>query len=127
MSLSVYNVAFDCADPYAVASFWSAVTGRPLDDEDNPGDPETSIELDNGVNLYFQRVPEGKTVKNRLHLCLRPDPGKTRDEELERVQALGATIVVDRRRIGGGTTGWVVLADPEGNEFDILHEGVGRD
>jgi predicted enzyme related to lactoylglutathione lyase len=126
MSLSVYNVAFDCADTYALASFWSAVMKRPLSEEDQPGDPEAGFALGNGVNFYFQQVPEGKTVKNRVHVCLRPDPGTTRDEEVERVLALGASIVVDNRRIGGGTTGWVVLADPEGNEFDILHEGVGR-
>lgn len=126
MSLSVYNVAFDCADPYAIASFWSAVTGRPLDEADQPGDPVATVLLANGVTLYFESVPEPKTVKNRLHLCLRPDPGKTRDEEVERVLGLGATIVDDRRQLEGNGTGWVVFADPEGNEFCLLHQGVGR-
>lgn len=126
MTSSIYNVAFDSADPYAIASFWSAVTGRPLADDDNPGDPVATVNLENGVTLYFETVPEGKTVKNRVHLCMRPDPGKTRDEEVDRVLALGATIVADRRRIDGDNRGWVVFADPESNEFDILHEGVGR-
>jgi predicted enzyme related to lactoylglutathione lyase len=62
-------------------------------------------------------VPDAKQVKNRLHLDLRPADG-TRDEELARLIAFGAGVVADRRNTDG--TGWVVLADPEGNEFCIL-------
>jgi len=62
-------------------------------------------------------VPEGKATKNRIHLDLRPSAG-TREEELARLLALGATEVGDLRNDDG--TGWVVLADPEGNEFCIL-------
>lgn len=67
--------------------------------------------------LLFIEVPESKQVKNRIHLDLRPVEG-TRDVELARLTELGAAVVADRRNADG--TGWVVLADPEGNEFCIL-------
>lgn len=66
---------------------------------------------------------EGKSVKNRLHLCLQPDD-RTRDEEVDRIVGLGATLVSDQRRPGGA--GWAVLADPEGNEFCVLRSAVER-
>ena len=66
--------------------------------------------------LLFLRVPEPKQVKNRMHLCLRPTD-RGRDEEVERILALGATMYDDRR---DGDRGWAVLADPEGNEFCVL-------
>ncbi|MZD09581.1 VOC family protein [Streptomyces sp. SID5785] len=112
----VQNVAIDCADPYALARFWSAVTGCPPDPEDGPDARETRVQLTEGPALYFNRVPEPKTGKNRVHLCLRPDT--TRDAEVGRLLALGATLVADRRAPDG--TGWAVLADPEGNEFCVL-------
>ncbi len=112
----VHNIAVDCADPYALASFWSAVTGNPLNPDDHPGDPVAVVAMDNGVNLYFAQVPEPKVGKNRLHLCLRP--ADTRDGEVARLLALGATLLHDRRNPDG--TGWAVLADPEGNEFCVL-------
>lgn len=117
MTSRLFNVAFDCADPYELAQFWSKVTGCPLNAEDFPGDPETSIELSNGTNLYFQRVPESKVGKNRVHVCLRPD-GRQADE-LQRLLAVGATVVDDRRELPEHG-GWVILADPEGNEFCLL-------
>ncbi|MFF3252875.1 VOC family protein [Actinacidiphila glaucinigra] len=112
----VQNVAIDCADAFGLARFWSAATGRPLHPEDRPGDRETQVMSAEGPVLYFNQVPEPKTVKNRLHLCLRPET--TRDEEVERLLGLGATFVGDHRNPDG--TGWAVLADPEGNEFCVL-------
>jgi predicted enzyme related to lactoylglutathione lyase len=112
---SIRWISFDCADPYPLARFYSAVTGWTTDEEDQPGDDECAV-LPPGSGhpgLLFTRVPEAKTVKNRLHLDLQPTD-RTRDEEVDRVVALGATRVADRR---GGGQGWVVLADPEGNEF----------
>ncbi len=85
-------------------------------------DPES------GHLLLFIQVPEAKQHKNRLHLDLRPRSG-TRDEELHRLLALGATQLSDLRGEHGPGTGWVVLADPEGNEFCILRseeERAGR-
>ena len=116
----VHNIAVDCADPYALASFWSAVTGNPLNPDDHPGDPVAIVTMTNGVNLYFARVPEPKVGKNRLHLCLRP--AESRDGEVARLFALGATLLYDRRNPDG--TGWAVLADPEGNEFCVLRSAA---
>ena len=111
MTSAIRHVTIDCADAYALGSFWSQVLGRPLHDDDKPGDPEALIE---DAGLLFVTVPEAKTVKNRLHLDLQPQD-RTRDEEVERLLALGATLVTDHRKPDG--TGWALLADPEGNEF----------
>ncbi|MFI8964610.1 VOC family protein [Streptomyces sp. NPDC053493] len=115
MSSLVRHVTIDCADAYALASFWAEVLDSKLSDDDNPGDPEALVESQ-GAGLLFIQVPEKKSVKNRIHLDLQPQD-RTRDEEVERVVGLGATLVDDRRRPDG--TGWVVLADPEGNEFCV--------
>lgn len=118
----VQNVAVDCGDAYALALFWSEVTGGSLGPEDEPGNPETLVVLPTGLVLYFNEVPEPKRGKNRLHLCLRPET--SRDAEVERLVALGATFVADRREADG--TGWAVLADPEGNEFCVLRSESER-
>lgn len=118
----VQNVAIDCTDAYELARFWSEVTGRPPHPEDRPGAPETQVTLENGLVLYFQQVPEPKKVKNRLHLCLRPE--STREQEVERLTSLGATLVADHRNPDG--TGWAILADPEGNEFCVLRSAAER-
>ncbi|MEU2587733.1 VOC family protein [Streptomyces avermitilis] len=114
----IHNITFDCTgDPYDVGLFWSALLGRPLDDDDKPGDPAALIhDPDGGPGLLFLRVPEGKSVKNRIHFDLRPR-GRTRDEEVERALGLGARKVADHIRPDG--SGWVLLADPEGNEFCV--------
>ncbi|MFF0751781.1 VOC family protein [Streptomyces sp. NPDC004267] len=116
------NVAIDCTDAYGLARFWSGVTGRPLHPEGRPGDAEVQVMLAEGPVLYFNQVPEAKTVKNRLHLCLRPET--SRDEEVERLLGLGATFVGDHRNPDG--SGWAVLADPEGNEFCVLRSESDR-
>ncbi|MFJ9605164.1 VOC family protein [Kitasatospora sp. NPDC101176] len=116
------NLVIDCADAYGLARFWSAVTGRPLHPDDRPGDPEVQVVLADEPVLYFNQVPEPKTVKNRLHLCLRPET--SRDQEVERLLGLGATFVGDHRNPDG--TGWAVLADPEGNEFCVLRSTSDR-
>ncbi|MGW4745835.1 VOC family protein [Streptomyces sp. NPDC004290] len=118
----VQNVAIDCADPYELARFWSGVTGRPMDPEDRPGAHETQVLLADGPVLYFNRVPEAKMSKNRLHLCLRPET--SRDEEVRRLLDLGAAFVADHRNADG--SGWAVLADPEGNEFCVLRSASDR-
>ncbi|MGA5820243.1 VOC family protein [Kitasatospora sp. NPDC094028] len=119
----VQNVAIDCADAYELARFWSRVTGCPVDPGDGPGDPEVQVPLgEGGPVLYFSQVPEPKTSKNRIHLCLRPET--TREQEVERLLELGATLVADRRKPDGA--GWAVLADPEGNEFCVLRSASDR-
>ncbi|MCY0918969.1 MULTISPECIES: VOC family protein [unclassified Streptomyces] len=118
----VQNVAIDCADAHELARFWSSVTGRPMDPDVRPGDRETRVLLAEGPVLYFNQVPEAKTVKNRIHLCLRPET--SRDQEVDRLLALGATFVADHRNPDG--SGWAVLADPEGNEFCVLRSESDR-
>jgi predicted enzyme related to lactoylglutathione lyase len=122
MPSSVLNVSVDCADPYELCRFWSEVTGKPIPEEDQPGNDEVGFQLNDDTALLFLRVPEPKTVKNRLHLCLQPDI--PRDEEISRILGLGATLVNDLRNPDG--TGWAVLADPEGNEFCVLRSAAER-
>jgi hypothetical protein len=126
MTARVRNITFDCADPYALAGFWSQVTGYREDPEDgnHPDDPEAVLVGPDGQpNLLFVTVPEQKTVKNRVHLDLQPTD-RTRDEEVTRLLALGATLVADHRRPDG--TGWAVLADPEGNELCVERSAAER-
>ncbi|MFF8393083.1 VOC family protein [Streptomyces sp. NPDC016172] len=122
MTSSVYNVAFDCAQAFDTAQFWSKVLGHPLNEDDEPGDPVAVIKLPSGLHLYFADVSEPKTVKNRVHLCLQPDG--PRDAEVERLAGLGAKVLDDRRKPDG--TGWVVFADPEGSEFCVLRSAEER-
>jgi predicted enzyme related to lactoylglutathione lyase len=122
MASSIHNVSFDALDAYGLAQFWSKVVDKPVYDVDKPGDPEVAIDMGDGSNLYFQQIPEAKTIKNRMHVCLRPDT--TRDEEVARLEELGAKIFDDLRNADG--TGWVVMQDPEGNEFCILRGAAER-
>jgi len=122
MSSLVRHVTIDCSDAYALAGFWAQVLDSKVSDDDKPGDPEALVETA-GAGLLFIQVPEKKSVKNRVHLDLQPQD-RTRDEEVERVIGLGATLVDDQRRPDG--TGWVVLADPEGNEFCVERSKAER-
>ncbi|UNS97868.1 VOC family protein [Streptomyces tubbatahanensis] len=115
MASLVRHLTFDCHDAYALARFWEEVLEGKLSDEDAPGDPEALVYTE-GAALLFVTVPEGKAVKNRVHLDLQPQD-RSRDEEVERILALGATLVGDHRVADG--RGWVTLADPEGNEFCV--------
>ncbi|MFJ8955985.1 VOC family protein [Streptomyces sp. NPDC102381] len=122
MSSLVRHITFDCADPYALATFWAGVLDGKLSEEDFPGDPEALVHSANAT-LLFIRVDEGKTVKNRVHLDLQPQD-RTRDEEVDRLLALGATLHEDHRRPDG--RGWVTLHDPEGNELCVEREVGAR-
>ena len=121
----IRSITVDCADPYRQALFWSEVTGWQEDPEDpnNPGDPEGRIVTAGGISLLFIPVAEGKTVKNRMHLDLTPT-ARSRDEEVTRLLGIGAAVVDDQRRPDG--TGWVVMADPEGNEFCVERSAAER-
>jgi predicted enzyme related to lactoylglutathione lyase len=122
MASHIHNFSFNTADPYRLAQFWSKVTQRPLHEEDKPGDPEASIDLGNGTNLFFQVDPKPKKNRNRLHVCLQPDI--PRDQEVERLVGIGATLFDDHRQPDG--TGWAVLRDPEGNEFCVERSAAER-
>ena len=120
MASRTSNFCIDAHDPHAQTLWWAKVLDNftmPADDEQGPADDECGLEGPDGHYLLFLRVPEPKTVKNRMHMCLRPTD-RSRDEEIERVLGLGATLVDDLRAEDG--SGWAVLADPEGNEFCVL-------
>lgn len=122
MAAYISHTTVDCTSAYELSEWWKKVLGYVdiAGDPNEPGHPECMIQApDASQILLFIEVPDAKRVKNRIHLDLRPQDG-SRDEELQRLRDLGATEVVDRRDIHGPGTGWVVLADPEGNEFCIL-------
>ncbi len=123
MVARIRHITVDCKDAYPLAQFWSALTGWPIEPENEPGDTQCLVApvIPEPVDaaspgLLFIQVPEGKTVKNRIHLDLGPTD-QTRDDEVARLQELGASVVTDHRTPEG--LGWVVMADPEGNEFCI--------
>jgi len=113
MSLEWEQVVVDARDPVALGEWWTRALGWEYVDASVPDEYEIRPRADRLPGLLFGVAPEGKTVKNRLHLDFRPDD---RDAEVERLLALGAT----RADVGQGDESWVVLADPEGNEFCIL-------
>jgi predicted enzyme related to lactoylglutathione lyase len=109
------EVIIDCNDPRRVAEFWAAVLGWEVHQQENLMWMSESGEPFPDLCLVFVPVAEQKMVKNRIHLDVSP-VGCERDEEVARVEALGAT----RVDVGQGEQPWVVLADPEGNEFCVL-------
>jgi predicted enzyme related to lactoylglutathione lyase len=113
MALVAEWLDIDANDPAALARFWAAALDYKLEPGDDPAEAAVIPKDGKGVQLLFLQVPEGKTIKNRLHLDLRP---ADQDAEVERLLGLGAR----RVDIGQGEQTWVVLADPEGNEFCVL-------
>jgi hypothetical protein len=129
MTSFISHTSVDCANAYALSEWWKPVLGYvDLDEDPNePGHEECLIrDPETGHRLLFIEVPEIKSVKNRIHFDLLPREG-TRDEELARLREHGAVEVADLRDEWGPGTGWVVLADPEGNEFCILRSQAERD
>jgi hypothetical protein len=144
-----WKLVIDAADPHAQADFWAAALGYAVEDNsalveqllqhgalpaeatvefhgrpafrdliavrhpDDPYDEHSGTGL--GRRLLFQRVPEAKSGKNRLHLDLHTGAGR-REEEVERLKRLGASVLRHVREPAGE---WVVMADPEGNEFCV--------
>ena len=118
----ISHTTVDCANAYELSEWWKPVLGYvDIDGDPNlPGHEECMIRHpETGHRILFIEVPDVKTGKNRIHFDLSPVEG-TRDEELARLLEHGATQVDDLRGRFGPGTGWVVLADPEGNEFCIL-------
>ncbi|MFD4985866.1 VOC family protein [Streptomyces sp. NPDC058374] len=144
-----WKLVIDAHDPHAQALFWSEALGYAIEDNDaliervldlgaapeeaavefqgrrawrdliavrHPDDPvDEQTGIGSGRRILFQRVPEPKSGKNRLHLDLHPGEGR-RDAEMERLTGLGATVVREVAEPGGT---WVVMRDPEGNEFCV--------
>ncbi|MEU3948895.1 VOC family protein [Streptomyces sp. NPDC029526] len=120
MGLQWDQVVVDAADPHALGRWWAEALGWVVVDE-SADELEIRPAPDRLPGLLFGADPGRKTVKNRLHLDFRPDD---RDAEVDRLLALGA------RHADVGQSGeepWVVLADPEGNEFCVLAPRSGRE
>jgi predicted enzyme related to lactoylglutathione lyase len=119
MTVKIHNMTVDARDSYAQSLWWTQVTGwQPNpDDANEPQHQQNWIGPGDGQpGLLFINVPESKTLKNRIHFDVQP-VDHTRDEEVERLVGIGASIVGDHREPDG--RGWVVMADPEGNEFCV--------
>jgi glyoxalase superfamily protein len=113
MSITVWAVGYDAADAGTLAQFWSEVLRRPVREGATP--EFAAVDVAEGAPLLsFHRVPEGKTVKNRMH----PDLVSTEfDADVTRLLGVGATRVNEVRQ---GSAHWITFADPEGNEFDLI-------
>jgi predicted enzyme related to lactoylglutathione lyase len=112
MPLDWEQVIVDSSDPEGLGRWWASALGWVIVNGD-PEEFEIRAAPDRMPGLLFARVPEPKTTKNRLHLDLRPDD---QEAEVARLVDLGATYA----DVGQGDETWVVLADPEGNEFCVL-------
>jgi hypothetical protein len=118
----ISHTTVDCSNAYELSEWWKPVLGY-TDIEGDPNEPGhvecMIVDPETGHRVLFIEVPDAKAVKNRVHFDLRPRE-RTRDEELAWLLEHGATEVADHRGKYGPGTGWVVLADPHGNEFCIL-------
>jgi hypothetical protein len=138
-----FQVTFDCHDPHALAGFWNEALGSRYDSppsgfaswdealdhfkvpEERRNDASATVDPDGvGPRLWFQKVPEDKVVKNRLHLDIRAAPDLEGDERMavleadcERLVALGASRLQRVEPAPPMSSGFIVMADPEGNEF----------
>jgi predicted enzyme related to lactoylglutathione lyase len=110
------ELVIDANDPVRLAGFWSQVLDYPITDQ---GEHYAAIEGPSGPSIVFVRVPEPKTVKGRIHIDVNATDRDQMDE-VARIKELGATDV----DVGQGDVSWVVLADPEGNEFCVLRSRV---
>ncbi|MFC7405560.1 VOC family protein [Georgenia alba] len=136
------QITFDAADPGALAAFWAAALGYRLADppsgfdswdqaleawgipEERRNDRSALVDPDgDGPRLFFQKVPEPKAAKNRLHIDIRSAVGLEGAERMEALEARCAELVAlgasraERFEPGGINAGWIVMRDPEGNEF----------
>ena len=117
MSLEWEQTIVDARDPVALGNWWREALGWIVVNDD-PEEFEIRPAADRLPGLLFVRVPEQKTIKNRLHLDFRPDD---RDAEVERL--LAGCHPAD---VGQGEQSWIVLADPEGNEFCVSARARSR-
>jgi predicted enzyme related to lactoylglutathione lyase len=112
-----HGVVFDCADSGTVSAFWKDALGWEYR-SNRPEEGWISLQPkgeDNATSIGFGDVPEGKVVKNRVHIDIRPDPGVTWEDEHARLEGLGATTL---RMLEDAH---YIMADPEGNEFCLLN------
>ncbi len=123
MSARFTELVIDCRDTHRMAEFWAAVLSYDVIDRGPNGEVEIGGKLAGAPTLVFVPVPEGKTVKNRLHIDINPTD-TDQDNELRRLVRLGAR----RVNVGqGNSVSWIVMADVEDNEFCLLRRRVEAD
>jgi hypothetical protein len=110
MASVIKSVSFDAHDALALATFWAAALGSDVDEDATAEKAFVEAAGWGGPNIWFTRVPESKTAKNRVHFDLRA-PGRM-DDEVHRLEKLGATVLWRTAHI-------TTMADPEGNEFCV--------
>ena len=123
MTVFISHTTIDCHDAYALSEWWKELLGY-ADIEGDPNEPghEECMIVDpdgTGPRLLFIEVPDEELPATRIHFDVRPRSG-TRDEEVDRLIERGTTLVADRRGKYGPGSGWVIFADPEGNQFCVL-------
>ena len=114
MSSTVFGVSLDAQDAHAIASFWAQILGRSV--ADGGDENNATVEADPSVpgsRIGFHKVPEGKSMKNRMHFDLITTEF---DAEVDRITSLGASKL---NEVNAGAH-WATFADPEGNEFDLI-------
>lgn len=129
MTCFVAHMTVDCKNAYELSEWWKALLGYTdlPDDPNEPGHEECLIfDPETEHRILFIEVPDEELPAKRIHFDLRPREG-TRDQEVDRLRSLGCREVADHRGEFGPGTGWVVFADPEGNEFCILRAPAEMD
>jgi predicted enzyme related to lactoylglutathione lyase len=120
MPVRFSELVVDANDVDRLADFWAAVLGWERREAEDDGDAEIAAPDGSLPTILFEPVPEPKQVKDRLHIDVSPAAGSNQAAELERLLALGARQI----DIGQGEVSWIVLADPEGNEFCLLRTPI---
>lgn len=110
MATHIKSATFDCVDALVTAKFWAAALGSNVDEDSTSEKAFVEAAGWGGPNIWFQRVPEAKSAKNRLHFDLRAS--KSIDDEVDRLEGLGATVMSRAHLL-------TVMRDPEGNEFCV--------
>jgi predicted enzyme related to lactoylglutathione lyase len=105
---TLHCITIDCADPARLSKFWAQALDGYADDPSG-----LVVRSESGPMMYFQKVPEGKPAKNRLHIDLGAPDVQT---EVDRLSALGATVI---REMSEGGMQWTIMSDPEANEFCV--------
>jgi hypothetical protein len=126
MTSRVSHTTIDCLNAFDLSEWWKPVLGYtdvPDDPNEVGGNDCMILDPDSGHRILFIEVDELRNADGRIHFDLAPSD-RLRDEEVDRLVALGATEVADRRNADG--TGWVVLADPDGNHFCVLRSDEER-
>lgn len=129
MSVRLSHTTIDCHDAFALSEWWRIAMDYAIDPKDPnlPGHEECEIhDPETGHTLLFLQVPDQELPAKRIHFDVRPRE-RTQAEEVEWLGEHGARVIADRRGIYGPGSGWVVLADPEGNQFCVLLSPAERE